>query len=35
VTAVAIRSEFPRRPTVRERVFVPLADGTRLAARAT
>jgi putative CocE/NonD family hydrolase len=28
-----VRTEFPRVVSVRERIFIPLADGTRLAAR--
>jgi putative CocE/NonD family hydrolase len=31
--AVRVRSEFPRVAVVREGIFIPLADGTRLAAR--
>ena len=31
--AARVRTEFPRTPTVREGIFIPLADGTRLAAR--
>jgi putative CocE/NonD family hydrolase len=29
----AVRTDYPRRATVREGIFIPLADGTRLAAR--
>ncbi len=28
-----VRTEFPRRPVVRSGIYIPLADGTRLAAR--
>ncbi|HUZ83349.1 MAG TPA: CocE/NonD family hydrolase [Gaiellales bacterium] len=33
MTGAAVRSDFPRAVAVREGLFVPLADGTRLAAR--
>ena len=33
MTDVRVVTEFPRRPSVREQVWIPLADGTRLAAR--
>ncbi len=33
MTKVRVVHEFPRRVDVREQVWIPLADGTRLAAR--
>jgi uncharacterized protein len=33
LTAASIRTEFPHTPTVRTGVFIPMSDGTRLAAR--